>query len=190
MVNTKTIVDLLEKVTELSTMHRVQNDLERMFSLAITNDYYVGKNPAAWKGHLENSLKKNRRHFPHPALPYKDVGRFMVALRAFVNKSRSYKQVRPTSLFAVEWIVLTAVRERAVLEAEWEEIDLPNRIWNVPWQHRKTGRVTRDIQQVPITTRMVKILEEMQRRRTDQDPKALIFRSPSPRTPATPQDAD
>jgi integrase len=62
--------------------------------------------------------------------------------------------------------------------ATWGEIDMDNKIWNVPPEHRKTGYVTNAVRPIPITTPMVAVLEEMQRRRTDPSDDALVFPSP------------
>jgi integrase len=165
-----------------------------MFKLAIAAGYYRGKdppNPAAWKGHLEYILRASKdihatRSFP--SLPYQDVGRFMAKLRVSHDPPRTQSSARDserkwghtTSAFLLEFIILTAARVNEVRHATWEEIDLPNRVWKVPWEHRKNRRYVPKGQAhfVPITPPMLEVLEEMQRRRTDHSDNAPVFPSP------------
>jgi integrase len=64
--------------------------------------------------------------------------------------------------------------------AAWGEIDRPNKVWNIPFQHLKTGKIHKRDRPIPITPQMEPLLDELQRRRTDQSPEALVF--PSPQT--------
>ena len=60
-----------------------------------------------------------------------------------------------------------------------EGIDLDKKNWNVPPEHRKTGFITGEVRTVAISKPMLAVLDEMQRRRTDPSPDALVFPSPS-----------
>ena len=48
-------------------------------------------------------------------------------------------------------------------------------IWNVPPEHRKTGRYSDKVRPIPITKPMLVVLEEMQKRRVDPSPDAITF---------------
>jgi integrase len=156
------------------TMARpVQRLICRMLSYARRKGYPVqlddGKNPAEWKDHLEHILDvpdivtRNNTW-----LPYLEIGAYMAKLRACAD---------PLARL-IELIILTGVRTSEVRLAEWREFDLLNMVWNVPWEHLKTGRKNKRTRPVPITPQMLRVLEEMQRRRTDPSDTALVFPSP------------
>jgi integrase len=75
-------------------------------------------------------------------------------------------------------VILTGVRISEPRKARWREIDFNKKLWNVPPEHLKTGPLFNKARAVPITKPMLAVLEEMQRRRTDPSPDALIFPSP------------
>ncbi len=104
----------------------LQNHLDRIFKLAIACKYYVGENPAAWEGlqHVLPASADVHRREHHPSLPYKDVGRFMEAVRAYEDTRVGHERRRTTVSFAVEFIVLTGVRRNEVVLAQWKEFDL------------------------------------------------------------------
>jgi integrase len=183
-VDTKTILEMVGLKELWTAMYptatQLRSLLDRIFKFAIHKGYYRGESPAAWDGHLEYLLPHGmhqKKH--HPYLPFQDVGRFMERLRAYVDprgKGRPYR--RTTVSLAVEFVVLTGVRGGEVLKAQWKEIDIPHMVWNVPWPHRKEGksfRESRPIRPIPITRPMLVVLEEMQKRRIDQTPDALVF---------------
>jgi integrase len=162
----------------------LQSRLKLIFKFAKAKGYYRGDNPAEWKDHLENVLpasKEVHKVTHHAALPYKDVGRFMAKLRAWEDGSNR-QHGHTASALMLEFIVLTGVRVSEARLATWQEFDLrpepDGMIWNVPPENRKTGHLHDEVRPIPITPPMLAVLEEMQRRRTDQDPKALVFQSP------------
>ena len=76
------------------------------------------------KGNLEHALAKPARlakvtHYA--ALPWQDVGAFMVELR-----KREGIGAR-----ALEFSILTAARSGEVRGATWEEIDLQEKLWTI-----------------------------------------------------------
>jgi integrase len=158
----------------------LHSHLKRMFSLAIANGYYRGDNPAAWVDHLEHILPRTKdvhRAEHHAWVPYQDIGRFMEKLRAWEDNS-SRRTGRTTVAFLLEFIVLTAVRMSEARLATWNEFDLERLVWNVPPEKLKTGHLNGQVKLVPITRPMLAVLEEMQRRRMDEAPDALVFPSP------------
>jgi integrase len=157
--------------------HRLRIHLDGIFRLAIANGYYNGKNPAQWKGHLEFILPASRDiHDPkrQPSLPYQNLPRFMAALR---DRQDVHQQGNGVSAYVLEWIVRTGARENEVCGMPWGEIDRPNKIWNLSWERRKNRRhVPRgEKHSWPITPALERILDEMQRRRTDHSPNAPVF---------------
>jgi integrase len=158
--------------------------LKLIFKFAIPKGYYRDKNPAEWKDHLENTLPASKdvhRVAHHAALPYKDAGRFMVKLRAWEDGSLR-QQGHTASALMLEFIVLSGVRVSEARLATWKEFDLrpepDGMIWNVPPENRKTGHLHDEVRPIPITAPMLAVLKEMQKRRTDQSPDALVFQSP------------
>ncbi len=70
--------------TKPETASRVRGRIESILDWATAREYRTGENPARWRGHLENLLPKVsrvQRIEHHPALPYAEVGAFMVELR-------------------------------------------------------------------------------------------------------------
>jgi integrase len=183
-VDTATILDtvgLRELWTRaFPTARDVIGHLNRMFKFAIRLKY-CKHNPAEWEV-LRDLLPPREdvyRRQPRPALAYKDVGLFLQAVRSY--EDRSYRKTgRMPITYVLEFVVLTGVRISEVLLAQWKEIDRDSMTWNVPPEHRKHGRRTGKVRPVPITKSMLAVLDEMQRRRTDSSPNALVF--PSPRT--------
>ena len=105
----------------------------------------------------EKVLTKNH----HPAVPYVNVGDFMIQLRK--NKSISAK--------ALEFLIHTAVRSGSVREAEWSEIDFESKVWNIPAAHTKTKKEHR----VPLPSQSIKLLKSL----TPNKEAKLIFPSPN-----------
>jgi integrase len=83
----------------------------------------------------------------HPALPYTEIGAFMVELRAREGIAAAMLQ----------FAILCAARTGEVLGARWSEIDLKARVWTVPASRMKAGREHR----VPLSAPAVAILEKM-----------------------------
>jgi integrase len=83
-----------------------------------------------------------------------------------------------TTAFLIEFVVLTGVRLGEARQATWKEVDLEKMIWNVPPEHRKRGYRTGKVRPIPITKHMLAVLKEMQKRRVDQSPEAIVFLSP------------
>src|SRR5215813_8183975 len=153
-----------------------QSHLNRIFSLAKAR-CGLATNPAALKDNLKHLLPDHRHKVEHRAsLKFTEVGRFMDAVRRYEDRS-ARKTGRTNVSLWLEFVVLTGVRISEVRLAEWSEFDLGEMVWNVPPEHRKTGFKTGKIRPVPITRPMLAVLEEMQRRRTDQSPDALVFPS-------------
>jgi integrase len=79
----------------------------------------------------------------------------------------------------LEFLVLTAARTGEVIGARWNEIDLLDKTWTVPAGRMKAHREHR----VPLSTRALAILREMEAARNGNDDNAFIFPGPNPRRP-------
>jgi integrase/transcriptional regulator with XRE-family HTH domain len=156
----------------------LQSHLERIFNLAIANKYYVGENPAMWKKGLDQILpaKGDVHIVKHCAsLPYKEVGRFVQALRTCKYRGLWEKHGRPINTYLLEFVVLTGVRVSEALLAQWKEFDLEQMLWHVPPEHKKTKKKERP--PIPITKPMLAVLGEMQKVRINPAPDGIVFPS-------------
>lgn len=146
------------------TAKRLLDRIRTVLDFAAVNEYRSGTNPATWKGYLDTQLPSPRglKKVKHqPAVPYRQVGDFMVNLRN--NASISAK--------ALEFLILTAVRSGSVRMATWDEIDLEESLWTIPAAHTKT----KDEHRVPLQSQATKLLKSLPRMAgTD-----LVFPSPT-----------
>jgi len=147
------------------TASRLRGRIEAVLDWAKARGYRNGsENPARWKGHLDHLLpprSKVRRVEHHAALPYAELPRFLIELRA-----REGIAAR-----AMEYLVLTAARAGEVLGARWNEINLDDATWTVPATRMKAGKEHR----VPLSDRAIAILQKMQPLRPADDASAFVF---------------
>ncbi|MBB3956962.1 tyrosine-type recombinase/integrase [Novosphingobium sediminicola] len=128
------------------TAHRLRGRIEKVLDAAKAKGLRKGENPARWRGHLDQLLPRRRkgRQSHHPALPFEDIQEFISELRK-----------RPAvAARALEFVILTAARTGELLEANWKEIHLEQRLWVVPADRMKAGREHR----VPLCGRALEIL--------------------------------
>jgi integrase len=151
-VTTDHVLQVLEPIwsKKPETASRVRGRIEAVLNSAKARGLRSGENPAAWRGHLDHLLPakgKVRRVKHHAAMPYKQVPAFMKALRE--NSSISAR--------CLEFTILTAARTSEALGAQWSEIDFDNKLWTVPAERMKAGKIHR----VPLSSRAIAILKEM-----------------------------
>jgi integrase len=134
------------------TASRIRQRIEQILNWATVSGYRTGENPARWAGNISEILPKpskvsKRVHFK--ALPYEQMGSFMVELRK-----------RPAmTARALEWIILTACRSAEARGATWDEIDLKQRIWTIPADRMKMDREHR----VPLCDDATNLLKNLPR---------------------------
>jgi integrase len=135
--------------TKAETASRLRGRIEKVLDAAKAKGFRDGENPARWRGHLDHLLPKPsklaRGH--HAAMSYENVAAFMGKLQ----------EREATAALALEFCILTAARSSEVLCAPWSEFDLDKKIWTVPANRMKPGRVHR----VPLSARAVAILKHM-----------------------------
>ena len=159
-IDTGLILKVLEPiwVTKAETASRVRQRIETVWDWAKARGYVTGENPARLRGHLDKLLSKTskiKRVKHHAALPYKDINRFITALR---------NQIGSTPL-ALEFLILTAGRTSEITGAKWGEINLDAKVWTVPANRMKAGKEHR----VPLSARAVEILTNINtNRRLDE----------------------
>ena len=145
---TKMMKTFWELKTE--TASRVQGRIKKIMDYAIVNEYRTTINPATWVGYLETQLPapnkiQNVEH--QPAVPYSQVGDFMVALRKHKNNSAK----------ALEFLIMTSVRSGSVRKAAWSEIDLDEKIWTIPAKNTKMKKEHR----VPLPKQAIALLTSL-----------------------------
>jgi integrase len=143
-------------LTKTETAKRIQGRIENILDWCIAMDYTDGANPARWQGNLDKllqspakikKLNNNGIERHHPAMPYEEVPEFYAELKA--KEGFSVKALR--------FLILTACRSGEVLNATWDEIDIPNKTWTISAKRMKAFKEHR----VPLTNDMIEILESL-----------------------------
>lgn len=123
------------------TADKLYDLLKAIFNWAIAKGtYQITENPINKRGALgillEPLTKQRTDTDNHPSLDFHEVPQFIEALT---------KLGSPSAL-AVAISIVTASRFKAVRCAEWSEIDLKNKVWNIPEEHDKMkGRRMRQV---------------------------------------------
>lgn len=154
LVDTALVVKVLSPIwqTKTETATRLRGRIESILDWATVSKFRQGDNPARWRGHLDHLLAdpgRSKRTVHHPALPWQEVGTFLVALR---------KQ-KGIAARAVEFAILTACRSGEVRLAAWAEFDLDAALWVIPAERMKAGREHR----VPLSAAAMALLRNMPR---------------------------
>jgi integrase len=146
------------------TASRLRGRVERILDFAKTRGWRAGENPAAWKGHLALTLparSKVRKVEHHAALPWRDIGDFMLTLKDHAGIGAR----------ALRFAILTAARSGEVRGARWGEIDMSAATWIVPAGRMKGGREHR----IPLSDAALDVLRDMAQVRVSNDSDALVF---------------
>jgi integrase len=151
-VDTGLVMNALEPIwfTKTETAGRVRGRIESVLDWATARKYREGENPARWKGHLDNLLpprSKVQKVKHHAALPFDEMGTFMVKLRLQEGVSAR----------GLEFQILTAARTGEVIKATWDEIDFGKAVWTVPAERMKVGSEHR----VPLSPVALAVLESL-----------------------------
>jgi integrase len=185
-IDTALVMKAVEPIwtTKPETASRVRGRIESILGWAKTSGYRDGDNPAQWRGHLENLLpaptkakaaarRTTGRAEHHAALPYADLGAFMVELR----------QQQGVAARALEFAILTAARTGDVIGATWGELNLAEKVWTVPAARMKAGKEHR----VPLSSPALDILAQMAalapQVNGNPDPTAPVFPGARPGQP-------
>lgn len=153
-VDTALVMKVLSPIwkDKTETATRLRGRIESILDWATTSKYRQGENPARWRGHLDNLLATPSKIAPvknHPALPWQEIGAFMVDLRA-----RDGIAAR-----AVEFAILTATRSGETRGTTWAEIDLNTNVWTIPAERMKGRKEHR----VPLSDAARTLLDSMLR---------------------------
>ena len=133
-INRDHVVKVLEPIwnTKHETATRVRGRMHDIFETAEADGLRQPPNPAS-KAQLKTRLitsasASEERH--HPSLPYSEIPRFMEHLRS--KESMGAK--------ALEFLILTNVRDAGVRAARWTEIDFGRKVWIVPYDRNKSAK--------------------------------------------------
>ena len=155
-LNTRMVVDCIEPywVDLHVTAKRM---LQRIIAVADYSDFPLAKGAVVKKLSDVKHKPKN-----HAAMAYADVADFMKVLRT--------KQTM--SAFALEALILTAVRSQEIRGARWCEIDETKMIWTIPADRMKA----KNEHIVPITSQVLEAFKKAKEFSTNDEPD-LIFES-------------
>ena len=167
-VDVALVMKVLEPIwgTKPETASRIRGRIEAILDWASARGYRRGENPARWRGHMSNLLprrSKVRRVEHHPALPYGEVGAFMVNLRRQEGAGAA----------ALEFLILTACRAGEVIGARWGEFNIGGAVWTVPAERVKADRQYR----VPLSPAALTIINAMEEVRTTGHGDGFVFPS-------------
>jgi integrase len=144
--------------TKPETARRVRQRLKLVFDWAKVHGHRVGDNPILGiELGLADQTDKVKNH---AALPYKKMAEFMTALGA-AKASTGGK-------FGLEFLILTALRDKEVRLVTWSEIDLTARTLTIPASRMKADKE----HVVPLSDRCMAILAEV---RAAQPSVAYVF---------------
>ena len=164
------VVKVLEPIWKTKqTAQRLRERIARVLDHAEALGLRTGKNPASLTEHLKHLLGKPvtvARH--HAAMPFDDIPQFMEELRTQEGVAAR----------ALEVTILTALRTGEAINATWDEIDLVKRQWIIPAARMKTAKKIGEDHDVPLSDRVIEILNELPRE--DGNPFVFIGRAGQP----------
>lgn len=129
------------------TASRIRGRIEKVLDAAKVAGQRAGENPATWRGHLEHVLQVRAKRDHQPALPYARTAEFIGELR----------QRDGIAAHALEFLILTATRSGETRGATWGEIDLEEKVWNIPAERMKGRRPHR----VALNSAAINILQPL-----------------------------
>ncbi|WP_338664312.1 integrase arm-type DNA-binding domain-containing protein [Pararoseomonas sp. SCSIO 73927] len=154
-VGTGDVLRALEPIWQEKSQTAVvqRGRIEAVLDYAKVREWRSGENPARWRGHLSKLLPPRSRIAKvqhHPALPWTEVGGFMQEVRASPDLAAR----------ALEFLVLTAVRTKEAMGAEWAEIDMARAIWLIPAERMKGKKEHRVPLSIPAMALLNRIRSE------------------------------
>ncbi|MCL1488439.1 MULTISPECIES: site-specific integrase [unclassified Marinobacter] len=144
--------------TKTDTATRVRARIEAILGWAAVHGYRSEENPARWRGYLDKVLPSptkiaKKSHFE--AMASAEIPQFFQELQ----------KRRGNAARALEFLILTASRTNEVIGDRainkqgvlWCEIDLKKRLWTIPTEKMKGGKLHR----VPLTDQTVRLLQSV-----------------------------
>ena len=145
--------------TKNETARRVLNYVYKVIQQAIAEKLREKGNPAVWKGDLSLSLAKpdavhTVKH--HRAIDWLKLPDFMKAMNALDVPNGSRPDVQ-----CMLFMILTVSRPSEARLADWDEIDLEQKVWTQPAGKYKSKKMW----EIPLCPTVVKILKAQPKRR-------------------------
>ncbi|MEH6714814.1 tyrosine-type recombinase/integrase [Parasphingorhabdus flavimaris] len=128
------------------TARRVKQRIGVVLDWSYANGFRSTEAPLRSVGRGLPKQPKKDGHFA--AMPYEEVPAFLQSLRSKQNVSR----------LALEFLILTATRSGEVRGAEMGEIDIDNRLWTIPAERMKMGKV----HAIPLTDSALDVLRRVE----------------------------
>ena len=128
------------------TAKKLKQRLSYIMKWAKAQAYYTGDNPVELAEQALPRLKASESHFK--ALPYTEIHNIITALQSL--------EIQTSTKLSLQFLILTASRQKEVLNARWDEIDFNLNKWVVPASRMKAGKE----HEVPLSEQAVKILQD------------------------------
>jgi integrase len=158
------IYELLKPIwiEKRETANRVRGRIETIIAKNVDVDDKDFRNPAELTKQLREKLPKRLKRVArhHPAVPYADVQRFIINLRAAAR----------TAAEMLGFVIFTACRTNEVIGARWSEIDRYSSTWRIPGARMKMNQD----HVVPLPDPAIAILDRMR----EGSQRELIFANP------------
>jgi integrase len=158
------IYELLKPIwlEKRETANRVCGRIETIIAKNVNVDDKDFRNPAELTKQLREKLPKRLKRVTrhHPALPYADVQRFIINLRAAAGIAAEM----------LGFVIFTACRTNEVIGARWSEIDRYSSTWRIPGARMKMNQD----HVVPLSDPAIAILDRMR----EGSQRELIFANP------------
>jgi len=155
------VFELLNPIweTKNETARRVLNYVYKVIQQAIAEKLREKGNPAVWKGDLSLSLAKpdavhTVKH--HRAIDWLKLPDFMKAMNALDAPKGSRPDVQ-----CMLFMILTVSRPSEARLADWDEIDLEQKVWTQPAGKYKSKKMW----EIPLCPTAIKILKAQPKRR-------------------------
>ncbi len=145
------IISTLRKIEaegKYETCLRIRQKIEAIFSYAEIEGLCNGNPAKGLQQILTKPKPKSQNSLPISELP------------EYLKKVNEEKDVQPTTILAMKFIILTFVRTSELRFADWKEfdIDCDNPLWIIPAERMKMRRT----HHVPLSRQAVSILKEIQ----------------------------
>lgn len=160
-IGSSDVLDVLTPIwnTKPETARRVLQRVLTILNFAHAKQFRDHEAPARSIRAGLGSQRGRPKH--HASLPYAEMPQLMERLQA----------AQGVGAMALRFAILTAARSGEVRGAQWEEIDLPKKVWVIPADRMKAGRS----HAVPLSPAALAILENAKGLR--KKPQGFVFPS-------------
>lgn len=159
--------DILNVLTPIwneksETARKIKQRMRMIIKWARAKGYFVGDDPVELAEQALPKVKRVKEHFK--AVDFNDLPELLTRIKKC--------NVLSVSKLALEFTILTAGRTTEVINATWNEINWQKELWVIPANRMKNNQE----HYVPLTTRLIEILNELKKQKTKTD---FIFEGPT-----------